>query len=86
MLKLRSEGGLKLIHLLTKSHASLCIWLVRLITSPDLLLNLQILKNFKKNYKNNRVETLDIVTFEFFFVIQDSAAKIFPTRLLVAII
>ena len=42
-----------------------------------------------KIYIINRVETLDIVTFEFFFVIQDSAdsaAKIFPTRLLVAII
>ena len=44
MLKLRSDGGLKLIHLLTKSHASLCMWLVSLITSLDLLLNLQILK------------------------------------------
>ena len=44
MLKLRSDGDLKLIHLLTKSHASLYMWLVRLITSPDLLLNLQILK------------------------------------------
>ena len=42
-----------------------------------------------KIYIKNRVETFDIVTFEFFFVIQDSAdsaAKSFPTRLLVAII
>ena len=67
MLKLRSDGGLKLIHLLTKSHASLCMWLVRLITaSPDLLLNLQILKNFKKNYIKNRVETLDIIIIIYF--------------------
>ena len=42
-----------------------------------------------KIYIKNQVGTLDIVTFEFFFVIQDSAdsaAKSFPTRLLVAII
>ena len=35
-----------------------------------------------KIYIKNRVETLDIVTFEFF---SDSAAKKFPTRLLVII-
>ena len=36
-----------------------------------------------KIYIKNRVETLNIVTFEFFFVIQDSAdsaAKIFHTK------
>ena len=44
ILKLRSDGGLKLIHLLTKSHASQCMWLVRLITSPDFHLNFNILK------------------------------------------
>ena len=40
--KLRSDGGLKLIHLLTKSQASKCAWLVLLLTFPALALNLQL--------------------------------------------
>ena len=42
MLRLRPDGGLKLLHLLTKSQASKCAWLVRLVTTPALSLNLNL--------------------------------------------
>ena len=42
LFKMRADGGLQLVHLLTKSQASKCAWLVRIITLPALTLNLKL--------------------------------------------
>jgi len=42
LFKMRADGGLQLLHLLTKSQASKCAWLVRLITLPALSLSLHL--------------------------------------------
>ena len=42
LFKMRPDGGLQLLHLLTKSQASKCAWLVRLLTLPALALNLTL--------------------------------------------
>ena len=40
--KMPADDGLQLLHLLTKSQASKCAWLVRLITSPALSISLHL--------------------------------------------
>ena len=42
LIKLRLDGGIKLIDIATKSHVSKCMWLIQLITNPALSMNLSL--------------------------------------------
>ena len=42
LIKLRHDGGVKLIDVATKSRVSKCMWLIQLITNPDLSMNLSL--------------------------------------------
>ena len=42
LIKLRLDGGIKLIDIATKSGVSKCMWLIQLITNPTLHMNLSL--------------------------------------------
>ena len=42
LIKLRLDGGIKLIDVATKANVSKCMWLINLITNPDLHKNLSL--------------------------------------------
>ena len=42
LVKLRLDGGIKLIDVATKSSVSKCMWLIQLIINPALAMNLSL--------------------------------------------
>ena len=42
LVKLRHDGGIKLIDVATKSRVSKCMWLIQLITNPVMAMNLSL--------------------------------------------
>ena len=59
LIKLRVDGGIKLIDIATKSRVSKCIWLIQLITNPVLHMNLSLVSQLLGE-QNGHKQGIDI--------------------------